>query len=605
MRTEITDPLCRAWTPPDNREIDEWAREYIKVGPWSPWEGDFSTERTPFIVAPLRRLGSPGAKRVTVCGPAAGGKSTIGEVFLAWSIDNAPGFAAWFAQDEDAAKEFAETRVQRFLGSCERVSRWFPTNRHMKRTQAIHFPHMSFVIQAANQGNAQSKHIRHLICDEPWLYKPGMLAQLHKRTTRFAHNRTILEMSTGSLEGDEFDQAWQQGSRQEWQVFCPSCRRHHVPRWTFGADAPGGVQWSKSAKRSDGTWDQRAVAESTGYQCPNCQTVFAANAANGYTLNSYGEYSAPASDAMPSHWSFHWNCIASDFAQLGQIAVEYLQAKAAVKRGTTTLLQEFTQKKLALAWADHPIEIEIGKSVSGYKLGDKWPELNQSLMAVDCQGTHFWAVVRGFDNARNSRLIDCRRLESWESVRAFQEEHGVQRNCVVVDSGHFADAVYTACCRWGWFAIKGERVPGGYLLERDGVKFRSMSRMSDQRLVPAVLHPESVRRMCRLLLVSDDLTSEVLDRARSGLLAGWTMAGDAPDYYRSQMAARVRVSRREPGTGRTTLEWKTVGKQGEHLWDCERYILAAAAEAKLLFLTEQARALQPNDSTHENAQQPK
>jgi hypothetical protein len=105
------------------------------------------------------------------------------------------------------------------------------------------------------------------------------------------------------------------------------------------------------------------------------------------------------------------------------------------------------------------------------------------------------------------------------------------------------------------------------------------------------------------LLVSDDLTSEVLDRARSGQLSGWTMAADAPDYYRTQMAARVRVTRREQLTGRTTLEWKTLGKQGEHLWDCERYILAAAAEAKFLFLSEQLRAPPPNESNHENNQQ--
>lgn len=560
--------------PRDTRELDEWARENVKVGPWSPWEGDFGTDRTPFIVEPLRRLGSHGPRRVTLRGPAAGGKSTVGEVFLAWAIDNAPGFAAWYAQDEEAAKEFAETRIQRFLDSCERVRRWFPTNRHQKRTQAIHFPHMSFVIQAANQGNAQSKHIRHLICDEPWLYKPGMLAQLHKRTTRFAHNRTILEMSTGSLEGDEFDQAWHQGSRQEWQLCCQECSTHHVPRWAY-------VKWSSTAKRADGTWDQRAVAESTVYECPACSTQFPANSANGYALNSQGRYTEPASDAMPNHWSFHWNCIASDFAQLGSIAVEFLQAKAALKRGTTALLQEFTQKKLADAWIERPAEVDIARSVSSYRIGEDWPDGFARIMAVDCQKTHFWALVRAFDRKGNSRLVACARLESWESVRAFQKEHAVNDDCVVVDSGKWADDVYHVCCRWGWIALKGEKVPGGYLIERGKKKFRAMIRISMDRPVPSMLHSESVQRSCRLALVSDELTSQVLDRARSGSVAGWTTPSDAPEFYRSQLAARVRVPVRVGETGQSKLEWRTIGKQGEHLWDCERYVLAAAFEAGL------------------------
>lgn len=588
MLVEILNTLCSAFAPPDDITLPDWARKWVKIGPWSPWEGDFSTERTPFIVEPMLILGAPGPKRVTICGPAAGGKSTIGEAFLAWIVDNAPGFSAWYAQDEEAAKEFAETRIQRFLESCERVSRWFPANRHMKRTQAIHFPHMSLVIQAANQGNAQSKHIRHLICDEPWLYKPGMLAQLHKRTTRYAHNRTILEMSTGSLEGDEFDQAWQQGSRQEWQIFCTGCGQHHVPRWTFGEGKRGGVQWDGTAKRDDGTWDHRAVAESACYECPDCGARHAATAANGYALNSRGRYTAPSPDAMPHHSSFHWNCIASDFAQLGAIAVEYLQAKEAVKRGTVELMQEFTQKKLAQAWADRPVDVDLGRSMSGYKLGEPWADEFDRLMAVDVQATHFWVVVRAFDQSRNSRVVDAARIESWDALRAYQQEKKVADNCVVADAGHFTDAVYTACCRWGWFALKGEKVAGGYLMESNGVKFRALARISDQHPTPAVLHPDSVRRACNLLLVSDELTSQVLDRARSGLLAGWTTAANMPSTYCEQMAARVRVTRRVPSTGQTVLEWRTVGRQGEHLWDCERYLLAAAAMAGYFVLTETA-----------------
>jgi hypothetical protein len=583
-----------AGAPRDRRELDDWARQNIKIGAWSPWEGDFTTERTPWIVAPLRALGRPGPKRVTLRGPAAGGKSTVAEVALCWIIDNAPGFTVWYCQDEDAAKEFAETRVNRFLDLCEAVKQWFPADRHKKRTQAMHMPHMSAVIQAANLGNVQSKHIRHMICDETHLWKPGMLAAAHKRTTRFAHNCTILELSTGSLEGDETDQSWKQGSRQEWQFFCPKCRRHHVPKWHFGrADAPGGVRWNPTAKRADGTWDHKMVSDSTVYQCPTCSANFEANAANAYLLNSLGEYTAQATDGMPNHSSFHWNSIASDFSELGKIAVEYIQAKNAVKRGTIELLKEFTQKKLAEAWKDETPTIQIADVASDYSLGDPWADEAIRLMAVDVQDTHFWAVVRAFSKDGRSRLVDAVRLESWEQVRALQTSRGVVDDCVFVDTGHRPDAVYTSCSFWGWFGVKGEKVPGGYLMPMpDGRKVRVMARWSsdlNNRAVeyyPSQLAKGSKNRCCNLFLVSDEMTAEVISNARAGRVAGWTVAKDAPEFYRSQMASMVHMSRPNAKTNETEWYWKEIGNAGNHLWDCERYLIAGAFLAGYYHFTE-------------------
>lgn len=581
----------RGFAPRDTRPIDEWARTYVKVGAWSPWEGDFTTDRTPWIVEPLQVLGLHGPRRETILGPAAGSKSTIGEVFLSWAIDNAPGFAVWYNQDEEAAKEFAETRVQRFLASCERVSRLFPANRHQKRTQAIHFPHMSFVIQAANLGNVQSKHIRHMICDETHLWAAGMLAAAHKRTTRFAHNRTIIELSTGSMAGDETDQAWQQGTKQDWQLWCPACKSLHVPRWSRGRkDTPGGVKWDKAAKRADGTWDLRRVAESTVYECPKCAAKHVPSAANGYAMNHSGRYTAPSPDAMPCHWSFHWNCIASDFSQLGSIAVEFLQAMAAVKRGTTELLKEFTQKKLAEAWEEKPPEIDIAQLDSNYSVGEAWEVDALRIMAVDVQQTHFWAVIRAFTKDGQSRMVTCARLDSWGAVAEFAETNKVQYNAVVVDSGKWPDTVYTQCCLHGWFPIKGEAVPGGYIV-RDAANraYRVMARKAEAAARPAQLAPGSKFPSRPLLLISDQLSSEVLSKARSGNLAGWTLAKDTPQFYREQLASMVRVPEKNRVTGQTAWVWKEFGKAGNHLWDCERYAIAAAFLAGRFHFTDIAR----------------
>jgi hypothetical protein len=578
-----------------------WARQNVVMGSWSPWPGPFSTEHTPQIVEPLQRLSDPGPKEINLQGPAAGGKSTVGEVALCYIIDNEPGFTGWFAQDEDAAKEFAETRINRVLESCERVRARFPAGqgRHRKRTKAINFDHMDLVIQAANTGNANSKHLRGLLMDEPWMYDPGLQRALRKRTTRYAHNRLILTMSTGSAQGDETDKAWNRGSRQLWQGRCPLCERHHVPQWTFGRDKPGGVRWSRDAKRADGTWDEKAVLESTVYQCPLCEGDLAPSAANAYAFNAAGAYTRPVPDAMPRHYSFHWNCICSDFAQLGEIAVEYLEAKEAERHGTTVLLQEFNQKKLALAWSEQPPELAIGDEQSR-TMGEPKADGEAFFMSVDCQDTHFWAVVRAARRGQGSRLVACARLETWDSVREFQTSHDVNDDCVVVDSGARADDVYTVCCKYGWIAVKGEKVPGGYRKKlKNGKTVVQIARVSANeagvpyRYKPVKLLPESKAKFCRLLLVSDELTAEILGNARSGRVEGWTIAKDAPDFYREQLSSARRVSGRYPKTNQVYWFWKFIGKAGNHLWDCERYLFALMYIAG--FFQIQPRKAEPQD----------
>lgn len=584
----IASRYANGFTPRDNRELDDWARQHIKVGAWSPWEGDFTTDRTPWIVEPMRVLGRPGPRRVTMLGPAAGSKSTVSEVFLAWAIDNAPGFTVWYCQDEDAAKEFAETRVNRFLDSCERVSRWFPAGgaRHKKRTQAIHFPHMSFVIQAANEGNVQSKHIRHLVLDEPWMYDAGMMSAAHDRTARFSHNRTIIETSTGSNKGDETDQAFNQGTRQEWQFLCPKCGAYHAPKWTFGRyDEPGGVKWSQTAKLTDGTWDLRAVAKSTYYQCPKCKHDFAANSANGYLLNKHGQYSAPAVDAMPEHWSFHWNCIASEFAQLGKFAVKFLLAKAAIKRGTTALLEEFTRKALAEAWEDSGAGAEMSTTLAGtYLMGEAWPDEVVRFMTIDVQQSHFWYVIRAWAANGHSRLVRAGRAETWGELRDLQEANAVQDRYVFADSSHYSGSVYKECCLYDWNAVKGVEALGGFTVKTEsGRSYKVPVKEAEGRGIPVNPHHNQRVSTCLLLAVSEDMTSDTLRLFRSGTAEGWSLPADVSEEYTAQLASRVKRPEVVKSSGQTVWKWHTIGKQGEHLWDCERYQIAAAWLSGMLY----------------------
>ena len=566
----------------DHREIDEWCTAHVKMGSWSPRQGDF--EPDPWMIEPLRVLRARTVHILTLVAATGGGKSTIAEMFLLWLIENSPGFTAWFCHDIEARKKFAETRIGPMLRSCQRIRRFFPANSDHARTLSILFPHMSFVMEVAIESHAQSMHVCNAILDETWLYAPGMLQQIRKRTNKFAHRRKIIELSTGSILGDETDESFRIGTAREWQLQCPACQQRHVPIWKPAqAGAIGGVIWDQGARRSDDTWSHRRVAESVRYQCPLCGAELTPDKKTSLKMNAGGAYTSANPDAEPGHESMHWDSLTSDFDQLPTVAVEFIQATEALKRGSTELLQEWEQKRMARAWEDRPPTQEIVQIESDYALGSTWIEETNRFMVVDVQADHFWVLIRMFSDDGRSRLWDYRRVDSWGAVRDHQVKSKVEDSKVAVDSTHFTDVVWTECCRYDWSAITGMKAPKGFRRDLgDGRYIDEPAQPAQGRGVPMREAKGSSVSSCFRLLVSEVMTASILLRCRAGEVPGWSTPRPLPEDYHAQMKARVLRPKRHPLTGQFVWEWVTVGRCGEHAWDCERYCLAMAHMGGLL-----------------------
>lgn len=567
--------IYRAFRPPDTRHPGDWAAEHVKLGAWSPWPGNFSYEHTPWLARPFRDFGRKTCHRQTLVAASAGGKSTIGLMCLAYIIANDPGFAVWYSQTEATAAEYAEGYIMPTLEACQSVVELFPANRHKKRDQAIRFPHMQFLVLPANQSNTQSKHIRYAFCDETWLYEPGILAQIHKRTAKFRHNRKIIEMSTGSESGDETHQAFRLGTAREWQMRCTKCNSPFVPLWSQDdVTKPGGVKWAPEAKQN-GIWNYQLVKSTCYIECPNCSARHGPSEANAYALNRHGEYSGgPDSD----HESYHWSALTSDFAMLPEFCVEFIESKQALKRGDISLMKEFVLKRLAGFWEDREANsVEIVSGKGEYRIKERWDAAGaKAIMTVDVQMRGFWVVIRYWAPGAKSRLFLATEVNTWEELRELQQQHSVANNCVFIDAGHFTDDVYKHCCRYDWNAIKGEEAKDGFLLDVKGRAVRAPVVLANGRGTPTQILPGSAVRSCVLLRVSEAMTSDSLHLFRTGRVPTWTIPEDAPDFYREQMKARIRRERLVPKTGQTVTEWHTVGRCGEHLWDCERYQIAGA-----------------------------
>lgn len=585
LEADLSAEFSRGFAASDLRPLHEWLPDNVtlKEGFPSPFPGKLAFHQTPWLIMPLTAARRATCHRQTLQAASAGGKSTVGEAHLAWSIANAPGFSCWFTPTEITTKEFAETRIWPFLESCPQVVKLLPQDRHKRRTESIIFPHMAFLMLPANISSTQSKHIRYLYCDETWLYEPGLLAQMHKRTDAFAHNRKIFEFSTGSILGDETDQAWNAGTRREWQLKCPKCSTWHTPFFSpERLDMPGGVRWAPEAKLHTGVYDFSIIRESCYYECL-CRERFKPTQANAYILNRDGKYTGP--DEIQRHESFHWSAIVCHFPILGEIAVEFVQAKAAIRRGSTALLQEFTQKREARPWNISVIDDEPPMLIEPrYSIGDPWPEAESGFLYADVQKDCLWAMIRDWMTGPRTRLVFAGKVLTWDELRALQIQYGIADECVWIDSGYSADVVYGQCCRFGWTATKGEKAPGGFIVkdETEERSYRVPVVKANGNGVPLRLPADAKFMDCELYRISEEMTAESLHLFRTGRADGWEEPKNPPEDYTAQMAARVWRTRQDKRTGQTIRELITIGTCGEHLHDCARGQLAMAFKARFL-----------------------
>ena len=159
----------------------------------------------------------------------------------------------------------------------------------------------------------------------------------------------------------------------------------------------------------------------------------------------------------------------------GRLAELYLRAKAAARRGDVTLIQQFYQKRLALAWREYLEDYKLEITPGGYLKGETWdgeagvdasgrivPAGEPSvcplrILTVDCQMDHLWLVARAWAADGSSRLLWDERVLTFTDVAAVQERFGIHPNLVFVDAGHATYDVYRECAAHGWTALMGDK----------------------------------------------------------------------------------------------------------------------------------------------------
>lgn len=567
--------------------MDHWAHGRLKI-PSSTRYPVYIREEAPWLIGPFEALSDPAIRRVDFRGPAGCAKSLVGEIYIAYVVDNEPGLTYYVHQKDDAAKDAMEDRVTPMFEQNDFLASRMPTEPNKKRICKIVFPTMPFYALGANYNNAQSKRVKHLIMEEPHTYDAGLMSAFEKRTEG-VRNAKILTLSTGSILDDESDKAHNEGTCEEWNVRCPHCDflqpmpdtrdRLRSDRGADTVDEEGNMIWHK-------------LLPTVRYNCVSCSRDWPTDEAFRRQQAQRGEYVVTNPNANPSHRSFHLEATGVHWMPLDRIVEEKLKATFAARRGSTELLKDYIQKRRALAWDESPpddLNNDASKMAGAYVMAEmvepKSDEIarfmtvdNQHGRASKGEGAHRWIKVRAYFQ-NESRLVFCGRVTSWEDVEEARIKYQVAPARTIVDVAWDTAAVQAQCVRYGWLGLWGDTN------RREGFPHHEM--VLNQRVVR--IYPFSTVqlgtvgmglggavRQARYFFWAHNPIKTLYHRLKNRMVTYlWTVPQDCPEMYFEHLKNEFKRQEIDKA-GNKVWKWYNPPAKPNHLLDTDQMNLVAA-----------------------------
>lgn len=303
---------------------------------------------------------------------------------------------------------------------------------------------------------------------------------------------------------------WQEGSRHEWSVPCPSCKEYFVPRMSL-------LWWPEGSSPHKAEGEARLA-------CPHCGDLLTDN--KKPWMNSHGVMVAPGQkpaacdrddgveiqdfenevtefvkfgDFLPtpgSNMSFWVSGIMSFSAKktFGFLAGKFLRA---VKSGEPERIKGVINTdfgELYRVTGDAPDWQEVMECTADYVLGDMPEEVERLTAGVDVQKNRLVYVVRGWGEGNTSWLVgrgelwgDTDQEDVWGRLGdLLEQDYGdLMITKMAVDSGYRPDWVYEFCRKHKalTYATKGhDSLDKPYYASLIDVTFRGKTRKQGLQL---------------------------------------------------------------------------------------------------------------------------
>lgn len=495
--------FAEAIAPDPDRTIDQWADEKRVLPPETAAEpGPWRTARVPHTREIMRAL-SPAdvCQEVTFVAGTQVGKTEIGNNFIGFIMDEAPGPAMMVLPTSNTGKRSSRTRLAKMIESTPSLRTKISDSSRDKSNSATmkEFPGGVLVIAGANSAaELKSTPVRYLFEDEVDEYPDDVDGQgpadelAEKRTDTFVRKK-IFRTSTPTEKGrSKIWRHWLKSDQRRYYVPCPACAHEQVLVWEQ-------VRWDTrkvweivladtGEVREAAPGTEGATERDTGevsdcwYECAACAARIDEHQKTG--MLERGRWIAAAPDSRRR--GYHLSALYSPVGWYSwRSAVE--KRLEADRDPTGFLRKVWTNTVIAEPYADTGDQVralEIKQRAERYALKTV-PAGGLFLTAgVDVQGNRLEAGIKAWGRGEESWLIDYQvifgdtetpepwaRLAEYLFETAFMHEYRVPIRllAVAIDSGFRTQTVYDFCRKYrhrNAIAVKGMSRPGKAILGR-------------------------------------------------------------------------------------------------------------------------------------------
>lgn len=565
-------------TPRERLALSAWADRYRQLaGKAASEPGQWRTDRTPHLREPMDALSvESDVEEVILWFGTQLGKSETCNNWIGYTIDHNPGPVLLVQPTLDLAKRYSKQRIAALIDATPTLrSRVRPARARDSGNTLLEkeFDGGILIITGANSAaGLRSMPARDVLFDEIDAYGLSVddegdpISIAEKRQDTFAR-RKRLKTSTCTVKGQSrIEQAYEASDRRQYWVPCPHCGEHQVLRWAQ-------LKWTEG--------DPASVR----YACEHCGVLIEESAKTD--MLARGEWRAQCPDARTrGYWL---NSLYSPLGWLSwqKIVEEFLDAKVAAAAGDTTLLQVWTNTRLAETWevkGSTVAEADVQKRAEAYQLRTVPRGCLLITASVDVQGDRLEYQLQGWGRGEESWVLDYGKLYGDPAVDTvwLQLDELLQTplvnafgismrpRAVAVDSGgHHTQMVYTITrARQGrhWIAVKGASQAGKPVIGKPTE-------------VDANWKGKKVRGGARVWPVGSDTAKFVLYQRLALTQPGpgcIHTSSELPDEWFVGLTAETLITRYVKGRPRSEWRLKKHGMRNEPL-DLWVYAYAAAA----------------------------
>ena len=588
IEQEILKAFQAALRPEPRLTVTEWAEaKRMLDGKSSAEPGPYRVDRTPFNREIMDNLSvvSP-VQQVIVMKGVQLGLTEIGNNWIGYIIDNAPGPIMAVQPTVDMMQRTSKMRIAPMIETCETLRNKVKSPRSRDSGNTINqkeFPNGVLILTGANSATGlRSMPARYLFLDEIDAYpldvdgEGGPISLAEKRTSTFGSRKKIYKISTPTVDGmSAIEAEFRKTDQRYYHVPCPHCGTLQI-------------LWFKQLRWQEGKYDD------VHYECGHCaEKIYERHKSWMFSLGKW--IPTKPENTREETVGYHISSLYSPdgWTSWKDIAVMWDEVKdveANKKTFINTILGETYKEDV-----DVPAWESIYDRRESYPLNVPPIDVCFLTAGVDVQKDRLELEIVGWARGKQSYSIDYRVLlgdtaeqHVWMELdkvlnETWVREDGTQMNIRVmaIDTGYNTGYVYDYCGRQDItrvIPIKGQDAQTVMVSPPRAVHITSNGKKIDHVKVWHV----------GVSLIIGELYGWLKLRKKEeadGFPPGYCHFPQYDEYHFKSLTAEV-LEKQETKRGFAKYVWVNKFKRNERL-DCRVYARAAAAVLNMDLFTDQ------------------